>query len=76
MKKISIIIRTKNEEKWISKCLQSISNQKVNAEVETILVDNNSSDKTVEIAKIFNINKIVKIDNFLPGKAINLGING
>ena len=75
MKKISIIIRTKNEEKWISKCLQSISNQKVNAEVETILVDNNSSDKTVEIAKIFNINKIVKIDNFLPGKAINLGIN-
>ena len=70
--KISIIIRTKNEERWIEQCLKKIFEQNYE-NFEVILVDNNSKDKTVDRAKKFPI-KVVKIKKFLPGKAINLGI--
>lgn len=73
MPNISIIIRTKNEEKWISHCLKMIFLQDYK-DFEVILVDNNSSDGTIEAAKKFKINKIIKIDKFLPGKALNDGI--
>ena len=72
-KLVSIIIRTKNEERWITPCLESIYNQTYK-NFEVIIVDNNSTDKTVEKAKQFKISKIIKIKKFLPGKAINLGI--
>jgi len=71
---ISLIIRTKNEEKWISRCLASVYDQIVDANIEVILVDSGSTDHTVEIAKRYPIDKIVKIKKFLPGKAINDGI--
>ena len=71
---ISIIIRVKNEEKWIEKCLKSIFDQNVNHNIEVIIVDNNSTDFTIGIAKRYPIKKVVKITNFLPGKAINQGI--
>ena len=70
--KISIIIRTKNEERWIEICLQKIYEQK-EKNFEVIIVDNNSKDKTVIKPKKFPV-KVIKIKNFLPGKAINLGI--
>ena len=72
--KVSIIIRTKNEEKWINHCLNSIFKQKNDNLVEIIIVDNNSKDKTLEICKKYKLIKILKIKNFKPGKAINLGI--
>tara|TARA_X000000950_G_scaffold288880_1_gene408072 strand:+ start:6379 stop:7749 length:1371 start_codon:yes stop_codon:yes gene_type:complete len=70
--KISIIIRTKNEERWIESCLEKIFSQK-NKNFEVILVDNFSSDKTIQKAKRYPI-KLRKIKKFLPGKAINDGI--
>lgn len=69
---ISIIIRTKNEERWIDSCLEKIFNQK-NQNFEIILVDNCSTDKTLEKAKKYPI-KYKKIKKFFPGKAINEGI--
>jgi rhamnosyltransferase len=72
-KLVSIIIRTKNEERWISSCLESIFAQTYK-NFEIIIVDNNSADKTIEKAKQFKISKIINIKNFLPGKAINMGI--
>jgi rhamnosyltransferase len=71
---VSIIIRTKNEEKWIGHCLETIYNQKVDADFEIILVDNESTDNTVKIAKRYSVDKIIYIKNFLPGKALNDGI--
>ena len=71
---ISIIIRTKNEEKWIGLCLQSVLAQKVKAEIEIIIVDNVSTDNTLEIANRYKINRILLIEKFLPGKALNIGI--
>ena len=70
---ISIIIRTKNEEKWINHCLKMIFDQNFK-NFEIIIIDNNSTDATLEIAKRFKIKKIFNIKNFLPGKAINIGV--
>ena len=51
---VSVVITTKNEEGNITNCLQSIKNQTYpKRKIETIVVDNYSSDKTVEIAKKF-----------------------
>ncbi len=61
---ISIIIRIKNEEKWIGRCLTSIFDQKINHDIEVIIVDNNSTDYSIGIAKRFPIKKIVNIKNF------------
>ena len=55
----SIIIRTKNEEKWIDVCLQKIFSQK-KVFFEVIVVDNYSNDKTVDKAKKYPV-KIIKI---------------
>lgn len=72
--KLSIILRSKNEEKWIHSCLTSVFNQTYR-NFEVILVDNKSTDRTVERAKQFPLTKILEIHEFYPGKALNLGIN-
>ena len=46
-KKVSIIIRTKNEEQWIEMCLRKIYEQTYR-NFEIIIVDNLSKDKTLE----------------------------
>lgn len=51
---VSVIITTKNEEKVIGRLLQSIKNQTYR-NFEIILVDNNSNDETVKIAKEMNV---------------------
>tara|TARA_B100001123_G_C15272575_1_gene1010895 strand:- start:329 stop:1672 length:1344 start_codon:yes stop_codon:yes gene_type:complete len=71
-KKVSIIIRTKNEERWISSCLKSVFSQEYK-NIEVIIVDNKSTDKTIQIAKTFPIKKVLKIKNYFPGDALNLG---
>ena len=71
--KISVIIRTFNEERWIAHCLEAIFTQDFE-NFEVIIVDNCSSDHTVNVAKRFPVKTIVSIDKFLPGKAINDGI--
>lgn len=48
--KISVVIPAYNEEKYIEKCLQSVLDQKEKPD-EIIVVDNNCTDKTVEIAQ-------------------------
>ena len=69
---ISIIIRTKNEERWIGSCLESISRQS-RSDFEVVLVDNNSTDRTVDKAREYGVT-LVTVDKFIPGAAINRGI--
>ena len=71
--KVSIIVRTYNEERWIMHCLEAIFNQEFD-DFEVVIVDNNSTDYTVEVAKRYPVSTIVKIDKFFPGKALNDGI--
>lgn len=70
----AIIIRTKNEEKWIGICLGKIFEQTYK-NFEVIIVDSGSSDKTLEIASEFPV-KIVKItsEKFSYPYALNIGI--
>ncbi len=73
--KVSIIVRTKNEERWIGQCLSAIEKQSYKNK-EVILVDNNSSDNTVKIASQFGVKHVnyVSTKGFKPGRSINLGI--
>ena len=48
--KISIVISAYNVEAYIEKCLNSILNQ-ANQELELIVVDDGSTDRTAEIVK-------------------------
>ena len=51
---VSIIIRSKNEEKWIDSCLRSIFNQKFK-NFEVLLIDNFSKDNTKKIATKYEV---------------------
>ena len=51
---VSIIVTTKNEDKNIKNCLESIKKQNFNnSAIEIIVIDNYSSDKTKEVATRF-----------------------
>ncbi|MBF0126804.1 MAG: glycosyltransferase [Magnetococcales bacterium] len=73
MPEISIIIRTRNEERWIRHCLQAVFAQ-TERDFEVILVDNRSTDRTVEQAARFPLARVIVIDDYLPGRALNVGI--
>ena len=76
--KLSVVVKTHNDEKRIIKCLQALSKQTVE-EIEIIVVDDNSTDATYSLActysevdnrvKVFrnkndlDISKIVKSKN-------------
>jgi len=87
MEKFSVIIRNRNEEAWIGHCIQSIVENFEDPEI--IIIDNNSKDKSLEIAKTFKKNKnfkgnknnnyaeikIFNIDDYTPGKSLNYGVS-
>lgn len=68
----SLIIRTRNEERWIASCLRMVFSQTYH-NIEVVIVDNGSTDRTIQRAQEFPV-KVIHIDDFLPGKAINDGI--
>jgi glycosyltransferase involved in cell wall biosynthesis len=51
---VSVIVPAFNEEKFLGNCLESLENQDFK-DFEIIVVDNNSTDKTAEIAKKFGV---------------------
>lgn len=81
MYSIDIIIVTFNSEKWILDCLNSIENQHYSLEkVNLIIVDNNSSDKTLALLENYKKNSLLnsfilkKLNKNLGfGKANNIG---
>lgn len=52
---VSVVIPCKNSSKTLDRCLESIKNQTYDA-IEVIVVDNHSTDSTLEIAKRFTDN--------------------
>lgn len=70
----SIVIRAYNEEKHIERLLVGIQQQSI-GEVEIILVDSGSTDRTVEIAAMYPV-RIVSIqpEKFSFGYSLNRGI--
>jgi len=72
--KLSIIIPVYNEEKNIKKTLNSIVNQKIKAD-EIIVVDNNCTDKTIDIVKKYKKIKVIKEKKQGIGAARTAGFN-
>ena len=83
---VSVVIRTLNEEQWIGHTIQSVLDHIPNPEIT--IVDNYSTDNTIKVVKLFqkdpNLNdkdnlqftkiNIIKIEDYTPGKAINIGV--
>lgn len=72
--KISIVIPVYNEQKYISQCLESISRQKI-APDEVIVVDNNCTDSSIDLALKFPFVRIVKERKQGMISARNAGFN-
>lgn len=66
--KVSVVIPAYNEEKYIGKCLEALKNQEEQAD-EIIVIDNNCTDKTVQIARKYST-RIVKeeIQGMIPAR--------
>lgn len=71
--KVSVVIPAYNEEKKIGKCLSHILNQEEKAD-EIIVVDNNSTDKTAQIAKKYGA-RVIKEKTQGIASARNTGFN-
>jgi len=52
---LSIIIPTFNEEEYIAKTLYSIFNAGIQCPYEVVIIDNGSTDKTIDIITAFNV---------------------
>lgn len=80
---LSAVILTKNEEKLISECIESVisaikyaTEKKIIKTSEIILVDSASTDKTIDIAKKYPI-KILQLDSLWPlscGAGAHIGL--
>lgn len=68
---VSVIVPTYNSEKTLAKCLESIRNQTYK-NVEVIVVDRFSKDKTIEIAKSYGA-KVLQV-NAERAEAKNFGL--
>lgn len=74
--KVSIIIPCRNEERYIVKNIESILAQEYLGELEVIVVDGMSTDKTRELVLNVDDNRVRLVDNeaqFTP-HALNLGV--
>jgi|TARA_E500000305_G_C4006609_1_gene230323 rhamnosyltransferase len=71
---ISVIVRNRNEEQFIGHAIQSVIDNI--SDFEIIVVDNMSTDDSIDIVKMFNFEdiKIETITNYSPGRSINLGV--
>jgi len=56
--KVSVVIPSYNEERYLGRCLESLDNQ-IDKPNEIIVIDNNSTDKTFQIAQSFGV-RIIK----------------
>lgn len=72
---ISVIIPTHNSETTIKACLDSLILQSIPREqFEIIVVDDGSTDNTVNLAKTYSVDNILYIEPCSVGKARNLGV--
>ena len=79
MKKVSIIIPCRNEEKFIGRCLSSVVAQDFPKEdLEVLVIDGMSEDKTEAIIKSFSLKypfiKMFKNPKKITPSALNIGI--
>ena len=73
---LSVVIRSRNEERYIGHCIQSVTD--FIGKPEIVIVDNESTDNTIPIINRFEYHDIEKItipkNDYTPGKSLNLGV--
>ena len=82
---VSVIIRVKNEERWIGHAIQSALDTLNGPQI--VVVDNNSTDESIDIVRSFRHDPaleknekryadviITSISDYTPGKALNQGV--
>lgn len=72
MTEVNVVIRAKNEEQFIRPCLEAVFSQK-HVTFDVTLVDNESTDATIKVAKAFPRLQILSLRDYSPGRALNLG---
>ncbi len=72
---VSIIFRALNEEKWFGRALSACKEQQSEeCDVEIILVDSGSTDRTIEIAEQHDCRVVhIKKSDFTFGRSLNYG---
>jgi len=85
LENISVIIRNRNEERWIGHCIQSCLENFHSPEI--IVINHKSEDESIDIVNSFRHDpslkpafknycdvKTIAIDEYSPGRSINLGV--
>ena len=72
---VSIVFRALNEEKWFDHALTACKEQKIDGvDIEIVLVDSGSTDRTVEIAERHGCRIVhIKKADFTFGRSLNYG---
>ena len=73
-KLISIIIRGKNESRWLKILMKQLNRQTIR-NYEIIFCDNNSDDNSLKILKKYKVRKIINFKRYIPGDILNKAIN-
>lgn len=75
IRKVSVVIRTLNEARYLPQLLDGIRRQNCpGVEIETVLVDSGSTDGTVDIAKSFGARIVyIRKQDFSFGRSLNYG---
>ena len=85
MDNISVLIRCRNEERWIGHTIQSVIDSFDKPEI--VVVNNNSTDESMNIVNMFKKDKLLmddggsytdinihNINGYSPGKSLNYGV--
>ena len=74
MDSISILMRCRNEESYIGYAIQSVLDTFDNPEI--VIVNNDSIDESISIAKSFTFSniKVHNMKSYTPGKSLNYGV--
>src|SRR5258708_13450803 len=71
---LSLVIPAYNEERYLKACLEAVAQQTISP-IEVIVVDNNSTDKTADIAQSYNFVRLVSEKKQGRGHARNKGFD-
>ncbi|EUA10929.1 glycosyl transferase 2 family protein [Mycobacterium kansasii 732] len=73
--RLSVVVRVFNEAAKLEKLFEDIDNQQFSSEIEVVVVDNGSSDRSPEVAKHYGA-ELVRLAqrDFTYPKSLNLGV--
>jgi len=71
---VTVVIRALNEAEFLPECLSSVLDQDYDGQIEIVLVDSGSTDRTIEIAQSYDCKIVhIKKSDFSFGRSLNMG---